>query len=58
MYLVCMTVLTEDICEHCKQREDVIHALWLCPCFSTVWDLDSIWNFCQVKHFSKFVEPM
>lgn len=53
-----MTVLTEDVCEHCKQLEDAIRALWFCPCVSAVCDLDYMWNFRQVKHFYKFLELM
>lgn len=39
--LVYRKVLTDDVCEHCKQfPEEVYHAVWLCPSISAVRDFD------------------
>ena len=39
--LVYRKVLTDDVCEHCKQfPEEVYHTVWLCPSISAVWDFD------------------
>ena len=39
-------MLQEEICDHCKAHsEDVVHALWLCPCLNEVWEADTGWNF-------------
>ena len=32
------------------------HALWLCPCLSTISDQDPMWDFRRSMHFSRFVE--
>lgn len=51
-YQTRLKVLTDDVCDHCKQLpEDMIHAVWSCPCISMVWGSDVWWNFRWTKFF-------
>ena len=39
-------VLQEANCDHCQSHsEDVLHALWLCPCLTEVWEANIGWSF-------------
>lgn len=53
-YQTRLKVLIDDVCDcdHCKQLpEDIIHAVWSCPCISMAWDSDVRWNFRWTKFF-------
>ena len=53
--LVKRLVLQEEICDHYKAHsEDVIHALWLCPCLNEVWETDTSWNFRNTTRWDDF----
>nr|POE65578.1 hypothetical protein CFP56_57457 [Quercus suber] len=34
--------------------EDVVHALWLCPCLNEVWEADTGWNFRNTGRWDDF----
>ena len=49
--LVKRQVLQEEICDQCKSHsEDVLHALWMCPCLTEAWKADTIWSFRNTVH--------
>ena len=53
--LVKWQVLQEEICDHCKAHsEDMVHALWLCPCLNEVWEADTSWNFKNTSRWDGF----
>ncbi|XP_030936743.1 uncharacterized protein LOC115962006 [Quercus lobata] len=46
---------TEEICDHCKSHsEDIVHALWLCPCLNEVWEADTGWSFRNTVRWDDF----
>lgn len=48
-------ILADDRCKHCSgETEDVLHALWSCPCLSQVWSQDRTWNYNTRVQFSSF----
>lgn len=51
--LVKRRVLLEETCDQCKmQPENVLHALWSCPCLNEVWESDLAWSFRSTRIFS------
>ena len=57
--LVKWQVLQEDICDHYKLHlEDVVHALWLCPCLNEIWDADTGWSFRNRVSWDDFQKLM
>jgi len=50
-------VILEDIYDHFKtSSKDGLHALWLCPHFSPIWNSDPSWNFRSHMVFHDFKE--
>ena len=53
--LVKWQVLQEEICDHCKvHSEDMVHALWLCPCLNEIWEANTSWNFKNTSRWDGF----
>ena len=53
--LVKRYVLPEATCDHCQsQPEDVLHALWTCPCLTEVWESDNAWRFRRTESLADF----
>ena len=50
-------MIPEDICDHYKtSSKDVVHAHWLCPHLSSIWNSDPSWNFHSHMVFHDFKE--
>jgi hypothetical protein len=50
-------VLMDPACEHCAaQTEDIMHALWLCPCVQPAWEKEEWLISIQNSQVSDFIE--
>nr|POF02718.1 hypothetical protein CFP56_04951 [Quercus suber] len=57
--LVKRKVLTDDCCDQCKmQKEDTLHALYLCPKLEEIWLSKQAWNQCSLRQVTSFVDLM
>ena len=48
-------MLSKATCDHCQSHpEDVLHALWLCPCLTKVCESDIVWRFRSTESLTDF----
>ena len=53
--LVKRHVLSKVTCDHYQSHlEDMLHALWLCPCLTKVWESDIVWRFRSTESLTDF----
>ena len=55
MNLVRRTMIESGVCSLCSQEEeDILCAIWSCPCLAGVWGYDDQWTFQEGENFVSF----
>ena len=52
-------IIKDDRSEHCQdQKEDVAHALYLCPKLLELWTKVNLWNYSSLRQATSFIDLM